>query len=176
MNIKSLKIIIIGGCRIMFSYEIFKEMVAEKILSYMPEKYQDMEVVITPVVKVNNILDGMSFRETGEKSGKSISPTVYINYMYEDYLKKGNLQEVLQQTADEINKAFYKASKIQDIKLENAKDNIVFQLINTIQNEEMLRTVPHREMQDLSIIYRWIVNVDENDVSSAIINNELIGP
>ena len=54
----------------MMNYEIFKEVVKEKFLDYMPEKYKGMEVVTAPVEKVNMTLDGLSLRE----EGKHISP------------------------------------------------------------------------------------------------------
>ena len=57
--------------------------------------------------------------------------------------------------------------------LQAAKDNIIFQLVNTIQNEDMLQKMPHREFQDLSIIYRWVVSMDEKGFSSTMINNNL---
>ena len=56
----------------MMNYEIFKEVVKEKFLDYMPEKYKGMEVVTAPVEKVNMTLDGLSLRE----EGKHISPTI----------------------------------------------------------------------------------------------------
>ncbi len=65
----------------MMNYEIFKEVVKEKFLDYMPEKYKGMEVVTAPVEKVNMTLDGLSLRE----EGKHISPTIYINDMYKRY-------------------------------------------------------------------------------------------
>ena len=42
-----------------------KEVVKEKFLDYMPEKYKGMEVVVAPVEKVNMTLDGLSLREEG---------------------------------------------------------------------------------------------------------------
>ncbi len=53
------------------------------------------------------------------------------------------------------------------------KDSIIFQLVNTIQNENLLCGLPHREFQDLSIIYRWVIKVAEKEMSSVIINNEM---
>ena len=38
----------------MMNYEIFKEVVKEKFLDYMPEKYKGMEVVTAPVEKVKD--------------------------------------------------------------------------------------------------------------------------
>ena len=155
----------------MMNYEIFKEVVAEKFMDYMPEKYQGMRLRVEPVNKVNKVLDGITL--VGSEAGRSVSPTLYINHMYEHYLETENLQEVLQSAARRMDMAFKEMPEVGDVNLEGAKDNIVFQVINTLQNEDMLRDMPHREFQDLSIIYRWVVKVDENGIQSSAIRNNL---
>lgn len=47
----------------MMNYEIFKEVVKEKFMDYMPEKFKGMELVAEPVEKVNVTLDGIILRE-----------------------------------------------------------------------------------------------------------------
>ncbi len=155
----------------MMNYEIFKEVVAEKFMEYMPEQYQEMKLRVEPVNKVNKVLDGITL--VGSGAGRSVSPTLYINHMYEHYLETENLQEVLQSAARRMDMAFKEMPEVGDVNLESAKDNIVFQVINTLQNEDMLRDMPHREFQDLSIIYRWVVKVDENGIQSSAIRNNL---
>ena len=155
----------------MMNYEIFKEVVAEKFMDYMPEQYQGMRLRVEPVNKVNKVLDGITL--VGSGAGRSVSPTLYINHMYEHYLETENLQEVLQSAARRMDMAFKEMPEVGDVNLESAKDNIVFQVINTLQNEDMLRDMPHREFQDLSIIYRWAVKVDENGIQSSAIRNNL---
>ena len=153
----------------MMNYEIFKEVVAEKFMDYMPEQYQGMRLRVEPVNKVNKVLDGITL--VGSGAGRSVFPTLYINHMYEHYLETENLQEVLQSAARRMDMAFKEMPEVGDVNLEGAKDNIVFQVINTLQNEDMLRNMPHREFQDLSIIYRWVVKVDENGIQSSAIRN-----
>jgi len=46
-------------------------------------------------------------------------------------------------------------------------------LVNTEQNKGMLENVPSRQFQDLSIIYRWVVDKDRDGISSTIVNNGL---
>lgn len=69
--------------------------------------------------------------------------------------------------------AFKEMPDVGNIDFDSAKDNIVFQVINTLQNEDMLKDMPHREFQDLSIIYRWVVKVDEKGIQSSVIRNSL---
>ena len=55
----------------MMNYEIFKEVVKEKFMDYMPEKFKGMELVAEPVEKVNVTLDGIILREEGRNIGLS---------------------------------------------------------------------------------------------------------
>lgn len=154
----------------MMDYEIFKEVVKESFLSYMPKSYQDMEVRVTPVDKVNRKLDGLSLLAKNEKT--MISPTLYINDMYEKYSRTGDLQTTLREAAEAMDGVFREAT-IPSLDIDTAKDNIIFQLVNTMQNEDMLKNLPHRDFQDLSIIYRWVVGVEQQGLSSAVINNHV---
>lgn len=153
----------------MMDYEVFKEVVKENLLDYMPEKYQDSEMRVDSVEKINRKMDGLSLRLEG---GGSISPTIYISDMYKEYLRTGDLQETMQNAAEAMDKAFQQ-TVLPPLDLQAAKDNIIFQLVNTIQNEDMLQKMPHREFQDLFIIYRWVVSMDEKGFSSTMINNNL---
>ena len=154
----------------MMDYEIFKEVVKEGFLSYMPKSYQDMEVRVVPVDKVNRKLDGLSLLP--DKGERVISPTIYINDMYEKYLKTGDLQETLRESAEALDEVFREA-EVPPLDISTAKDNIIFQLVNTMQNEDMLKNLPHRDFQDLSIIYRWVVGVEQHGLSSVVINNHV---
>ena len=154
----------------MMDYEIFKEVVKESFLSYMPKSYQDMEVRVVPVDKVNRKLDGLSLLAQNEKN--MISPTLYINDMYEKYSGTGDLQATLREAAEAMDEVFREAT-LPALDISTAKDNIIFQLVNTMQNEDMLKNMPHREFQDLSIIYRWVVGVEQQGLSSVVINNHV---
>lgn len=154
----------------MMDYEIFKEVVKESFLSYMPKSYQDMEVRVDSVDKVNRKLDGLSLLAKSEET--MVSPTLYISDMYEKYLKTGDLQATLREAAEAMDELFREAT-IPPLDISTAKDNIIFQLVNTMQNEDMLKNLPHREFQDLSIMYRWVVGVDQKGLSSIVINNHV---
>lgn len=49
----------------------------------------------------------------------------------------------------------------------------MFQIINTQQNKSFLEKVSHREFQDLSIVYRVVINEDKNGIQSTKVTNEL---
>ena len=150
----------------MMNYEIFKEVVKEKFLAHMPDEFANHTVVVHPVNKVNETLDGLSLQSpNGER--RQISPTIYINRMYEDYQKTNDLQSTLDMAAFDMAGAFRAGEQLQpDFNFEDAKDKVVMALVNTEQNKEMLKNMPHREFQDLSVIYRYVVSMELQGIAT----------
>lgn len=158
----------------MMEYAIFKGVVEEKFKEFLPEKYKDAQVEIRPVEKVNRTLDGLSIKTN--EPGMHISPTIYVDHMYEDYVTTENLNATLERAAEGFIKAMEQKESINVNELTNAecaKDKIVFQLINTEQNKEMLANMPHREFKDLSVIYRMVVKIDGEGIASTPVHNGL---
>lgn len=155
----------------MMNYEIFKEVVKEKFMDYMPDNFKGMELVVMPVEKVNMTYDGISIR--GKDT--NISPTIYINDMYEKYQNCGDLEETLMAACDLMAMEFAKTPQVVDVDslYKDADEKVVFQLINTEQNKSFLEQVPHREFQDLSIIYKLVVNADTESIQSIKVTNSL---
>lgn len=157
----------------MMNYELFKEIVAERFLDYMPEDFMNCRVEINPVQKVNRTLDGLHLIPSGDEKWKS-SPTIYVNDIYEKYQQSEDLGQVLESAAVDMAKAFHSVSGKENLlNFDHAKDNIIMALVNTEQNPKMLMDIPHREFQDLSIIYRMVVGNDRESISSTIVNYKL---
>lgn len=154
----------------MMNYEDFKKEVTEQFINYMPEEYRDMNVKVNTVDKVNVQMDGIILTKDDNITA---SPTIYINSMYADY-QKNDFNTVMQEAADMMTDAMkYTTNIFNAINYDNARENIVFQLINTEQNKGMLADMPHRKFQDLSVIYRWVIKVDNYGIQSTRINNSL---
>ena len=94
----------------MMNYEIFKEVVKEKFMDYMPDNFKGMELVVMPVEKVNMTYDGISIR--GKDT--NISPTIYINDMYEKYQNCGDLEETLMAAVDRMIRALAQKPPVVD--------------------------------------------------------------
>lgn len=157
----------------MLNYEEFKEIIAQKITDYMPPQFQDCQVEVNSVSKVNHTLDGLHVfpQHVGDMS---VTPSIYINDLYERYIDSENLEQVLNYAADRIEQGFEQVPNTSHLlDFDHAKDNIFMQVVNSEQNKELLETLPHREFQDLSIIYRWLVNKDKEGIASIIVTNNL---
>lgn len=151
----------------MMDYEMFKEIVREKIKDYMSPEYRDAVAEIISVNKVNGIRDALVLR----KSEDEIAPNLYLDDLYKAYQKCDDLEMTLKFMAEEYSVIMENSVKNLQIDMSKMKDRVVMMLINTEQNKEMLADLPHREFQDLSVIYRYVVAQDEQGVASFKVTN-----
>lgn len=160
----------------MMNYEMFKEIVTEQIVNYMPEDFQNYTAEIHPALKVNRAMDGLELVSSLKEPmpAKYAKPQIYINDIYEEYKKSGDLKEALEMAAQTLIDGYRdKIENKTDSLLQNVKDKLFIQLINTEQNKELLKTVPNRQFQDLSIVYRVAAEIVSNQIRSALVDKKL---
>lgn len=139
------------------TYEMFKEIVIQNIKKYLPHDWSDASIERNHYQKVNYMKDSIVFRKHPDEK-LSIDPDVDVHYWYEKYLKGASLDEALTELAEAVLDGTQKTIPMREaLEFDRVKENVFCQLINTEQNKELLKTVPHREFNDLSIIYVWLV-------------------
>lgn len=156
----------------MMDYEMFKDVVREKLMSHMPDELAGYSLRADRTGKVNETLDALHLVPPDCLPDR-LYPTVYLNHVYEEYKKSGNLQETLELAA------FYLAGACREAERENrritpqgAPESIIMSMVNTEQNREMLGYMPHREFEDLSIIYKYVIDT-RNPVESVPVTVEI---
>lgn len=155
----------------MMDYEIFKAVVKEKFLGYLPPKYRDAAVEIRPVQRVNHTMDSLTVYKSGDAW---IFPNIYVDDMYKHYQSCEDLESVLLHWAGQYTKMLGSVKGYEpDLNLEHFKDNVVMCLVNTEQNRELLAGVPNRGFHDLSVIYRWVVSNAPNEAGSVLVTDSV---
>lgn len=160
----------------MMNYEIFKEVFKGKLTDYMPDEFKNYKAVEHKVYKVNCEKDAINLFPTGENSRAGGSPTIYVENYYEMYKKGESLDDVIRHAADTIKRGYECVPEIikgDEIDMERLKEGVVAILVNTVQNEDYLKEIPHREFLDLSIIYKSVVSIDKEGMGTAVITNEM---
>lgn len=136
----------------MMDFEEFKYSVMENIRHFLPERYADAAITLQEVTKNNDQkLTGLLIRtENGE-----VTPIIYLDQYYEQYQAGQSMDDIFNtiaavRTADEIVEHFDRGS-IADF--EHIKDKIICKLVNAEMNEEYLSDKPHKQIEDLAVMY-----------------------
>lgn len=106
-----------------------------------------------------------------------ISPTVYVDGFYQDFLrKKKTIPEVAEKVLEALEKVKDRAEQYKDfsVELEDCRDRIIYRLISYERNRKYLQTVPHLPFLNLAIIFNVVCNISENGLETITVTNELM--
>ena len=157
------------------NYEEFKSYMKENILKAFPDEYADHEVTVQKTRKTNDkIMDGLIIRKN-----EKCTPVIYLNGFYESYKDGKSLEDIMSQIAETYLSAIkpeYANDEVVNLfsSYENAKDRIFCKLINTERNKELLKSVPHINFHDLSVVFYVLVSQDKSGTASTLITNEMM--
>lgn len=153
----------------------------EEVVRALREKY---DVRVEPMIKNNGLcLTGLIFSlsKTIEREDgiSEVSPTLYAEYMYEEYKNGKTIDEIIEKITNVVENNNGCDSELTNTILivrdfEKVKEFIFPYVINTELNEKMLKEIPNRQFLDLSIAYRVFFNREENQTASILIRNGLM--
>lgn len=156
------------------SFDGFVEGMKEEVARRLGEGYQ---VTVRKVDKNNGgVLTGLCI---GVKEA-TVSAAVYLEYFYDRYLQggEGNGMEVLADEAvrmyeeqkQQEQSLYAKADEFSDY--QKVKERIVLKLINTKENEALLRGIPGVPFLDLTAVFYIWVDEDETGIMTALVHDE----
>lgn len=136
----------------------FKEF-EDKVKIALEEFYGNDYIVYCNEVKKNNglILHGISVLPKEKDKKNTISPTIYLEDMYERYhgkLSFGNIIQMIINIYDtykissEVNMDFF-------LKYDLVKNRIVYKIINFEKNEQLLKEIPYIPFLDMAIVFQY---------------------
>lgn len=150
------------------TYPEFKEAVIAYIRHALKETAQ---VSIHPITKNNHIvLDGLTIQE----NNYNISPTIYLNYYYEEMLAGKPLAVI----CEHILQTYHSSRPEENIDVrfytdyENISDKILFKLIHAKKNEELLKEIPHILYLDLAIVFYCLISTTPTGSATILIHNQ----
>ena len=117
-----------------------------------------------------------------QRKGSPVCPAVYLQDQYDLYMEQpdeermnGVIENILL-LYEQHEKEMAEVSKMPQklVHYEDVKDNILFKLINTEYNQELLMQVPHIPYLDLSIVFYIYVSESEQGIMATLVHNEHI--
>ena len=155
------------------NYKEFRQKVFDNIKDHLSEEYQDYDMRFQDIRKGGgNQYEALMI---GPREGKmSVTPALNLTNAFKDYERGTPFDEILDKLADiRMHAALPKFNKEDIFDYDKIKDRIIPRLINTAANEEYLADKPHKDMEDLSIVYAVRVSEDEQGFADAVITKDL---
>lgn len=160
------------------NYSEFLTIVSGEFLSYFPETWKEAEVVVQMVQKNHRSLDGLTIHKTG--TGTEISPTVYVQDMYNYYLD--NLPDPVNVTLSHFADLYmtaYRRAKANGVTEENVANRlssapVIPCVVAREGNEEFLAGKVWRPFLDMAVYYRLVLNTDSSGMASVAVTESLL--
>lgn len=105
----------------------------------------------------------------------NISPTIYLNGFYERYVYEA---ESLQQIEADVMETYRRNKTDHNLDVsfftewENARQRIIFKLVNYDANRELLKDVPHKKVLDLAMVFTCLVEKGVTGSATILIHNQ----
>lgn len=106
---------------------------------------------------------GGSYLGIEQKPEGNFGPLLKAGKYYEEYIHGTPYFHVLNLIVNDAVNALDKLPPKLDINLDKLEENIFIQVVQTESNKKYLEKIPHLEIEDLSIICRFNVEISAND-------------
>ena len=157
----------------MMNYEEFKKEVMANMKNYLSEEYQDYDMKFETIKKSS----GYEYEALmiGPKDRKmSVIPALNLNEAYKKLQDGIPFDEVMDKLADiRMNASLPEFNKEDMFDYDKIKNRIFPRLVNTEANKGYLADKPHKDIEDLSILYAVRVSENDSGFAEAIITDDL---
>ena len=109
--------------------------------------------------------------------GSDIAPVLNVEPFYEQVSTTVPYREVIEDMDYHAQEALEKTPAISSERFadyEEVKKQLVMQAIPIKGNEEMLIKTPHKQIEDMAIIYRIVMDESERGTMSAVVTNDMM--
>lgn len=156
-------------------YEQFKEQFKEDLKMNLEAKGHDIASVdIAPSQKLNQDgYDAISVKLENSMMG----PSGNFSNLFAAYEKTDDYDLVLNHATMMMDDAIsnmpsYDANQLTDYDF--IKDKLVLEAVNAEKNASLLEKVPHKDMEDIAIVYRVLLGQMDDGIASVVVTNEML--
>lgn len=160
--------------RTTMDYETFKQEFAEDIKEKLSQRgYGDVMTSFHDIEKTNQNYEAISVVQAGSNIGVNFN----IENAFASYEHSGDYEGVLASATGVIVGGLDQIPAVDVNALMNyevMKEKLSVEVISADANEELLAKVPHDRIEDLAVVYRFIMESNEDGRASILVNNDLI--
>ena len=160
--------------RTTMDYETFKQEFAEDIKEKLSQRgYGDVMTSFHDIEKTNQNYEAISVVQAGSNIGVNFN----IENDFASYEHTGDYEGVLASATGVIVGGLDQIPAVDVNVLMNyevMKEKLSVEVISADANEELLAKVPHDRIEDLAVVYRFIMESNEDGRASILVNNDLI--
>ena len=153
--------------------EEFKNEFVEALKENLSERGNDVDVKVSTVEKMNQSYEAITITPEGSNIGMNMNLEVFA----EAYESGVPFDEIVEQVTNKVEAhlADMPTFDVQSLTdYEQMKDKLAMEVVAADRNADLLAKVPHQEMEDMAVVYRFVMESDENGRASILVSNDLL--
>ena len=158
----------------MVNYDEFKENFKEDIKATLAGRgIEDVDISINPSEKLNQSYDALTVRPEGTTLGVSLN----FSRIAEAYENGANYDNLVDGVAERVEAGLDNAPEVDINNLvdySNMKDKLTVELVGAEKNAALLEKIPHQDMEDMALVYRFVMGHDDLGVSTILVTNKML--
>ena len=154
-------------------YENFKEQFVEDVKEKLYEQGTEVDITVNTVNKLNESYEAMTVKPEGSNIGVNIGIDKFYGATQDDI----SYDDVVDKAVKAISDGFLNQPQIDVASLtdyDQMKEKLVMEVVSAETNKEMLENVPHQNIEDMAVVYRFVLNSDDEGRASILATNQMI--
>ena len=155
-------------------YETFKQEMTEDLKQRLYERgIEDVEMSFHNVEKANQHYESLTVRQEGSNVGVNFN----IENAFAEYEHTGDYAGVLAESTHAIMQGLENVPSVDASELTNyevMKEKLSIEVISAETNAELLTKVPHESMEDMAVVYRFVLESNDTGRASILVTNDMI--
>lgn len=154
-------------------YERFKEGFQDALKAELAVRGADVELTARRVDKMNDSYDAITVRPVDSSIGVNIS----VEKAFAAYENGTPIPEIAEHFADAVEKGFRESPQVDLESLsdyEQMKSKLSMEVVSAEKNAEILESVPHERMEDMAVVYRFVLDQTDSGNGTILVTNQLL--
>ena len=154
-------------------YERFKEGFQDALKAELAVRGADVELTARRVDKMNESYDAITVRPTDSSIGVNIS----VEKAFAAYENGTPIPEIAEHFADAVEKGFRESPQVDLESIsdyEQMKSKLSMEVVSAEKNAELLESVPHERMEDMAVVYRFVLDQTDSGNGTILVTNQLL--
>ena len=154
-------------------YENFKEQFVEDVRDRLYEQGAEVDLSVHTVNKLNESYEAITVTPEGSNIGVNIG----IDKFYDAIENGKSYDEVVDKAVEVINNGINQRPEFDIASLSDysqMKEKLAMEVVSAEANKEMLETVPHQNIEDMAVVYRFVLSSDDDGRASILVTNQLL--
>ena len=154
-------------------YEKFKKQFTAAVADSLGQQGIRADLTHHDVSKPNESYEAL----TATPSGSNIGVNIAMDKLYREMQNGASFEEVVNGAVDAIRRGFAQKPDIDVEKLSDyshMKEKLVMEVVSAEANQELLKNIPHQNMEDMAVIYRFVLDSGNDGRASILVTNRII--